>query len=173
MGGSGSGRFWVSKKATVEECLTLDINKILKIVGDGFLVPNHYGSLYWKKASGEVTASVNYSTKTLKSEEKTTSILNLSYTIPREERKTPIDLDIPLLTTRLCSGGVRYWFACPNLRCQRRVGSLYLPGGRNYFLCRRCYDLTYKSCQESHQFDRLFARMGIDPLIGRRLFKRN
>jgi len=29
------------------------------------------------------------------------------------------------------------------------VGKLYLPPGGKYFGCRHCYNLTYKSCQES------------------------
>jgi hypothetical protein len=45
------------------------------------------------------------------------------------------------------------------------------PGGR-YFGCRRCYGLTYTSCQESHQDDRLarvLARnMGVDFAAARR-----
>ena len=30
MGSLGSGRHWFSKKRTVEECLTLDVNKVVK-----------------------------------------------------------------------------------------------------------------------------------------------
>jgi hypothetical protein len=33
------------------------------------------------------------------------------------------------------------------------------PGGR-YFGCRRCYDLTYTSCQESHKYDKLYRDLG-------------
>jgi hypothetical protein len=28
------------------------------------------------------------------------------------------------------------------------VGKLYLPPGARYFGCRRCHELTYRSCQE-------------------------
>lgn len=52
------------------------------------------------------------------------------------------------------------------VRCGRRVRKLYLPPGGRYFGCRHCYRLTYTSCQESHQYDRLIntiaAEMGID-----------
>jgi hypothetical protein len=27
------------------------------------------------------------------------------------------------------------------------------------FGCRRCHELTYTSCQESHKFDRLYGRI--------------
>jgi hypothetical protein len=37
-----------------------------------------------------------------------------------------------------------------------RVGKLYLPPDGLYFGCRHCYELTYRSCQESHKGDRLY-----------------
>lgn len=42
-------------------------------------------------------------------------------------------------------GGRRPWFICGN--CGRRVAVIY--AGGKYFACRHCYDLTYRSCQES------------------------
>jgi hypothetical protein len=48
-------------------------------------------------------------------------------------------------------GGRRPWFICDN--CGRRVAVLY--GAGKYFACRHCYDLTYRSCQES---DSRFSR---------------
>jgi len=33
--------------------------------------------------------------------------------------------------------------------CRRRVAKLYVPPGGHLFGCRHCYDLTYKSSQES------------------------
>ena len=42
----------------------------------------------------------------------------------------------------------------------RRAGKLYLPSVARYFGCRRCYDLTYRSCQESHKFDTMWAELG-------------
>ncbi len=57
----------------------------------------------------------------------------------------------------------RWWFACPLVvngrACGRRVRMLYLPPNGRYFGCRGCHDLTYRSCQESHQYDRLTARI--------------
>src|SRR5436309_2544304 len=45
---------------------------------------------------------------------------------------------------------------------------LYLPPQGRYFGCRRCHDLTYTSCQESHKCDRprrMLARdTGYDPV---------
>ena len=47
-----------------------------------------------------------------------------------------------------------------NVPCRRRCEKLYLPAG--YFGCRRCYGLTYTSCQESHKHDRWAAMLGRD-----------
>jgi len=41
-------------------------------------------------------------------------------------------------------GATRTWFLCP--RCETRVAVLY--GAGKLFLCRHCYDLTYRSQQE-------------------------
>jgi hypothetical protein len=54
----------------------------------------------------------------------------------------------------------RYWFICPLKVCGRMTAKLYLPNGASYFGCRKCYNLTYESCNESHRFDSLFRRMG-------------
>jgi hypothetical protein len=45
-------------------------------------------------------------------------------------------------------GGHRTWFFCP--RCWRRVAVLY-GGGKYFWWCRHCYDLTYSSQQESRE----------------------
>ena len=38
------------------------------------------------------------------------------------------------------------WFSCP--RCHNLAGKLYLPPGKNTFLCRACHNLTYASRQK-------------------------
>lgn len=45
--------------------------------------------------------------------------------------------------------------------CHRRVGCLYLPPGGNYFGCRHCYDLTYRSSQEGTEFKSLFQMLAL------------
>jgi len=37
---------------------------------------------------------------------------------------------------------------CVFVYCGRRVGTLYLASGGNYFGCRHCYDLSYESRNE-------------------------
>jgi len=61
-------------------------------------------------------------------------------------------------------GGIRWWFCCPGPECGQHRASLYYSPGANRFLCRVCLGLTYRSCQESHTFDALFA--GIAASIG-------
>jgi hypothetical protein len=60
-------------------------------------------------------------------------------------------------------GGRRWWMCCPAVvggrPCGRRVRKLFLPLGGRIFACRKCYDLTYKVCQESHKFDDLYRKM--------------
>jgi hypothetical protein len=153
LGGFGSGRHGLYKRTTVEECLTLDVNKLVKVD----LLHRSFGEVGWFRRGVE-TASASYTLK----ERESVYVLTLH---------SPLNQDISLVTTELPWGGKRYWFSCPN--CRRRVGTLHLPPGRNYFLCRRCYDLTYTSCRESHSFDWFFGQVGIHPSVGRRLLRRH
>jgi hypothetical protein len=116
---------------------------------------------YRNTATGKKVSSCGYEVNTLNPH---ASWIRLYYTIKRSEEN--IDFKISLQTTHPYYGGARWWFTCPlstNGRpCYRRVGKLYLPPGGKYYGCRHCYDLTYTSCQESHQFDALFARIAED-----------
>ena len=159
------GSRWLSRKTTVEECLTLDINKL---VTGGFLQKS-FGELRWVRVrGGEETANVSYSLRDVGG---SVYILTLHSPIIHRGQHILITQNIPLVTTIICSGGKRHWFSCPN--CRRRVGRLHLPRGMSYFFCRTCYDLTYTSCQESHTLDWFFAQIGVPPSVGRRLFRRN
>ena len=158
MGGSGSGRHWFSKKTTVEDCLTLNVEEFTS----GDLLRPRTSTMYWTRR-GEEIAYVSYSLRDIGGERgRPVYVLTLH---------SPMTQDVPLITTQLHSGGKRYWFSCPN--CRRRVGRLHCPHGESYFFCRTCHHLTYKSCQESHQFDWLFSQIGVPPWLGRRLLNRN
>ena len=125
----------------------------------GGLLHRSCGELRWYRG-GEETASVNYTLRDIGFKEgESVYVLTLHSPLIRRGQRIPITQDIPLVTTQLHSGGKRYWFSCPN--CRGRVGRLHLPYGRSYFFCRRCYDLTYMSCQESHKFDWFFLKAGI------------
>lgn len=52
-----------------------------------------------------------------------------------------INYTVHITRTSCNYGGTRPWFECP--KCFRRVAKLYADG--HYFLCRHCYNITYKS----------------------------
>ena len=60
MGGLGSGRHWGCGRTTVEDGLTLDINKLVR---DGYMRPGNWcsGALSWTRmASGEEVGNIGY-----------------------------------------------------------------------------------------------------------------
>ena len=158
MGGYGSGNWWrwQGKKDTVEESLALGMKDLRKRLFAGAA-----STLTWTWASGSkssigyyVTGSADWPT------------VHLHYRCAdKEDVKIPVRLE----ATPTQFGGRRWWFVCPlivrGIACNRRAGKLYLPPNAKYFGCRKCYDLTYRSCQEAHQNERLFARMGFDAEI--------
>lgn len=75
--------------------------------------------------------------------------LALSYTVGEEKKE--IKYVIPLIQSNCNFGSTRFWFQCSvyknGERCGRRVGVIYKAG--DYFACRHCYELTYRSRNES------------------------
>jgi hypothetical protein len=69
--------------------------------------------------------------------------------------------------------GQRWWFTCPLIvngtKCWRRAEKLYLPPGAKYFGCRKCHDLSYRSCQEAHSMERSFGRLGYPAPLAREM----
>lgn len=168
MGGSGSGRHSTfNAKTTVEDCLTLSVNRLAR---GGMIRRTVWpGSLTWTNThTGEQAASAGYTCTESGGE----WVFTLIYTVTRHgDEKHEVRLPIRLQVTHPSYGGVRWWFTCPLVvrgrACERRVGKLYLPPGGLYFGCRHCYDLTYTSCQESRKYDRLWrliaAETGFTP----------
>jgi hypothetical protein len=76
----------------------------------------------------------------------------LTYRPEGEGGGSPRDYFVRLVTTSPPVGGVRWWFVCPlvvnGTPCRKRVSKLYLPPGSDFFGCRTCYGLTYRSAQE-------------------------
>ena len=173
MGGYGSGRSRsYGAKTTVEACLTLNIDRLVRI---GAIRQHPWtGVLEWTRDSnGEKTAAVGY---------RCTNngigwVLTLEYTVThRDGEKSEVILPIDMQTTRVYSGGQRQWFTCPVVKngrsCRRRVGRLYLPPGAIHFGCRHCYNLTYKSCNESHKYDSLYRLLAKDTGLPLQVVKR-
>ena len=144
MGGYGSG-FQGTRKATVEDGLTLCISALLK---KGALVPGRItsGSLMWSTAGREPHATIGYSADMRDPEAAT---LTLDYRVNAQ----PTRYTIGFVTTVPRYGGRRWWFLCPLNRTdggpRRRVAKLHLPPGGRYFGSRQAYGLTYKSSQQN------------------------
>jgi hypothetical protein len=154
MGGYGSGRSgW---RPVVEDGLKLDSYKLQR---DGLLSTRGggraLGSLVWlNTATGERVASVGYTVDYM------AKSLTLHYTTTASDEKREVNDFIWLGVQRTNFGGSRFLFICP--RCTRQAAKLYLPCGAVYFRCRRCYNLTYVSSNESHRFDRLFWQIATE-----------
>lgn len=163
------GRWSYSDRRTVEEC---------KSINTKFLNEHHYfdggilwGGMKWSRG-GEKTGSISFFVSTVEGDE----YIRFQYTQTDRHtgEKAELDYKARLDSTPCHFGGRRWWFICPLVvngrACNRRVGVLYLGDGK-YCGCRHCHDLIYKSSKESHRFDRMFSKMGIDPRIGKRLFQ--
>lgn len=160
MGGYGSGRkFFASPKSTVEDSLTLSAYYMQR---HRLFKPWMSGTIQWKRGD-TVTGRIGYSI------DGSGEILTLDYTKTFEEQKEAIKTHIGIEKGTTNFGGSRYYFLCPN--CRRRYSKLYLPPGAKIFACRKCYDLTYTSCQESHKFDSLYKEIGMRFLTPKQLKK--
>jgi hypothetical protein len=160
MGGPGSGNWYRSqrKKDTVEDSLSVGVKELRKQLFVGAA-----GRFSWTWRSGNkssigyyVRGSADWPTVHLHYRWRDTEDVN----IPVRLEATPTQFD-----------GRRWWFICPlivrGVACNRRAGKLYLPPGAKYFGCRKCHDLTYRSCQEAHQSERLFGRLGFDAEVAK------
>lgn len=155
MGGYGSSRWlWHNRKTQVEECLKFSIFSM-----KDYLKPGFRGASTWYRGEKKV-ASISY--QVLGEDTPTSVRFMYSYTEHNGEKKN-LDYSVQLTTTSLVWGGERFWFVCPlvvnNIACRRRVGCLYLPPYGEYFGCRHCYNLTYRSSQESGQFRSLYESL--------------
>jgi hypothetical protein len=163
MGGWGSGDWyrWQGKKSTVEESLIVTMKDFRSRLRCGAS-----GSFSWSWAGGN-KSSISY----FVARNGTALTLTLHY---RWRDSEDVRIPIRLQTTPTQFGGQRWWFTCPlmsrGVDCNRRIGKLYLPPGARYFGCRICHDLTYQSCQEAHQQERLFAKLSDGSIA--RLLKR-
>jgi hypothetical protein len=105
----------------------------------------------WWNSGGEKVASINVTTEP--------SRVILVYRA-RQSGGEWMDVEEPIQITHTgCHyGGCRPWFVCPEPACGRRTAILILAG--RYFLCRRCYALTYSSRREGRA-DRALRRAQI------------
>jgi hypothetical protein len=141
------GWYRSSKKDTVEDHKSLDVRYLH---GKGILTFG-YHSISWSRGETK-TGSIGY----WGGEE----LITLGYRHCRfgSDNWEDVKQKVRLSWTTCHYGGKRPWFICGN--CGRRVAILYVAG--KYFACRHCYDLTYRSCQESDsRFSWLWKNPGI------------
>ena len=125
------------RKATVEESANLSIFR-LKALG---LLQGHCSStLTWTRSKSGQKTSVAVTVDVLDE-----PYVNLSYTLADHNsgNTTDYDYDVSLDATACNFGGERYWFVCPS--CGVRAGVLYRAPGNEYFWCRDCSNLSYRS----------------------------
>jgi hypothetical protein len=148
MGGLGSGfKGW--KKDIVEDCLILSITELIR---EGALIPGVYktGTWGWVYEGKQPHAAVGFESDLRYPDH---GSLRLRYTTGGRK----IDEWIWLKTTVPNYGGHRWWFKCPVLNV--RAAKLYLPRGGDRFASRRAWDLSYRSCQQSHKDERFHRRL--------------
>jgi hypothetical protein len=144
MGGMGSGSWSrCASKSTVESTCAVSIHYLSK---QGYLHEGINGSLAWSR-NGEPCGSIGYHVKA--------NGIQFSYcsrTSDHEEWENVV-LFIQFDYTACNYGNQRTWFICPH--CHKRVAVVYCEG--NYFHCRKCSQLNYRSQHENH-FDRQLSK---------------
>ena len=139
-------------KTVVERCYVLDISQWRR---QGKLKPDSVcsGKLIWNYTH-DYQAVMGYEVSTFWDRERPFIRLSFSWQDNETQEYHSENYRIPLTITQPRFGGIRWWFLCPRIinqrHCSKRVAKLYLPAGCLYFGCRRCYGLTYTSCQENH-----------------------
>ncbi len=143
----GMGRGYRISKNVAEDCFKLSIFEMRQ---NGFFTKFFSGDIAWladgKRSS--VVARLEPVGDALQ--------LRLLYTQTDHKtgQKQEFNYIINLTTTPCNFGDLRYWFVCPisknGIKCNRRVGVLYKGG--DYFGCRHCYNLSYRSCNKNPRF---------------------
>jgi len=162
------GRRSYSDRLTVEDCKAISIFSLNKSQYLNDTV--YFGAVSWSRF-GRETFRVDLII------EKEYINFYHTYPCPFTGLDLKIKYHVKLLSTPCYLGGRRYWFACPAPKnsnaCHRRAGVLYLEPGGKCFRCRKCCDLTYSSCQDSHRFDAIYQAMcGLSSKEVKRAFKK-
>ena len=135
MGGSGSGNWYRwNTKTTTNDVKRLDVRLMQR---NGWLTPNRQGKLNWTR-NDEPWGDIDYRCYSDRLE------LNYRYRENGSEWES-VSQRINLDKTSCHYGGGRPWFLCT--RCNGRCALLYCDG--KYFFCRKCYQLPYRSQNQS------------------------
>jgi len=167
MGGLGSGRPPDVYSGTVEECLSLDVNRFARegSIGKGCQAS---GIISWDGPLG-IKSSIGFEAQCFMKN----GYMRLQYTVSSFAMgEQVVNYNVELITTKPHLGGVRWWFICPNQDCEKMVAKLYQPPGARYFLCRTCQNLTYTSCRDSHKYDSYYKQIAADTGLDIKLVRR-
>jgi hypothetical protein len=157
MGGIGSGSWYrFDKKTTTDECQSIDVRYLHR---NGLLQPGHSFSLRWSQAGKQIGSIGGVA----HDDDRVTFFYRHRRGDSGGDWKD-VKETVPLEWTPCNFGGERPWFVCPEAVCGRRVAVLYGPG--RYFLCRHCYDLSYRSQREDSMYGALRRAQKIRERLG-------
>lgn len=144
MGGFGSGRKPDPARIKVEDCLCLDVNKLLR---QGCLETGWYGLYQWVLDDGQRPQITIH---------RVSGSMILDYrTVMGKGLSRNVCSYVSIGSIPCSFGGSRPFFCCPGLSsccpCNRRITKLYLRNGE--FRCRYCHGLHYRS-QSEDRIDR-------------------
>lgn len=127
------------KKDTVDEYKNLDIFWLRRQgLLRGYCNTGINWNNHWGKSSIGIIIEIG---------PENTGYIRMMYTLKHNDDAENLDYKVMLSPTNCNYGGRRWWFTCPNKNCGKRVAKLYLYN--KYFVCRKCADLTYETCQKS------------------------
>lgn len=126
-------------KKEAEKLLRLSISFLRK---NGYLGYWKTGTIKWTRYGTE--AVIGITTQILTD----SPYMRLTYAITGQDGiKKNFDYNVMLTSTPCNFGEKRFWFVCPltidGKPCNKRIGVIYK--GNDYFGCRNCFNLTYKS----------------------------
>lgn len=129
-------------KTTVEECLCLDIDRLHR---KSLLTPFNFLTISWNYTTADHNGRPAGSIGIVVLD----NALKLSYALTDKDtgKQQDYNINVPIEWIPCSYGGTRPYFTCPD--CYRRVLKLYKPPSQELFSCRHCWDLTYRSCQDS------------------------
>jgi hypothetical protein len=150
MGSSLSGRR--NGKPLVENCLTIDLAKIMRLapIGEG---QSGSGEIRWS-IDGQPICAIRFRLD-LRNADTARLIAEFPVSLPNGEYKQQRQA-VRLLTTTQNFGGKRWWLQCPVTG--KRVRTLHLPANRDRFASREALGLAYRVERLSH-FDRPFEKL--------------
>jgi hypothetical protein len=157
-GGDLMARRALGGRATCESCPSIDVREWHR---QGRLHSGQHFSWSWTRGSepaGSITVRVECAAVVL---------AYRSCSLGSSEWKS-VEQHVPIRLTACHLGGQRPWFVCSAYSnghdCGRRAAILYCAGG--LFACRRCYDLSYASQQQTPLHRRLERARAIRMRLG-------